>query len=377
MTAVDAGTWTPVFPQGSPWSTITYSKVARLGVTSLSPANGSDDKLVVIRAHQGTNLLRIPPGDAPWETRVRIVGPEADLPSKLQTQSTNPVIDSDSAVNDGRSGRSVKIGGTSSEDYSNSDSRPAFVPVIHESPVFTVTGTNVDRMVIRTDASTRPIPAHRRVFSLEGTNFAVRLIGSVPCRPILPKTADPPRKITIRPVKNSDDPIGAVGHTVSISAPGNVHGTSDRKAEPPSKGQENIQNSRPSEAIHVRPVVEHCAVRTLPDLLNDLRLLCMVKRRYIADIQLHVSCHRFRVIRQLYDQLNKVSDLKLSLSTQTLTRTARHRSNICPEGGQYEVCVRSTNSTNLLEAARVCKEASEKASMKCVFRISTNTYTYN
>ncbi|AAF99208.1 pr117 [rat cytomegalovirus strain Maastricht] len=376
MNTVDAGDWTPVFPQKSSWSTITYSKVARLGVTSLSPANGSDDKLVVIRAHQGTNLLRIPPGDTPWETRVRIIGPEAELPPKLSSLCTTPAIDSDSAGNDGSSCRTIKIGDVPFRTYSYTGSVPALVCENRGSPVFTVDRTNVDRMVIRTDPSTRPIPAHRRVFSLEGTNFAVRVIGGVPCRPILPKTADPPRKITIRPINNTNDPIKTLAHTVPDIAPEHVvHDGSSQKANLDEK--EKIQNGHSSEMIHVRSIIEQCAVRTIHDLLKDLTLLCTIKKRSISDIQLHVSCHRFRVIRQLYDHLNKVSNLKLSLSTQTLTRTTRRRSNVCPEGGQYEVCVRSTNGTNLLEAAQICKETSEKAISKCTFRISTNTHTYN
>ncbi|CCE57110.1 m117 protein [Murid betaherpesvirus 1] len=61
------------FPAPSAWSTITYAKVSRPLVTSLTPANVSDDKVVVIRANE-TTFARIPPGESPWETRVRIIG---------------------------------------------------------------------------------------------------------------------------------------------------------------------------------------------------------------------------------------------------------------------------------------------------------------
>lgn len=376
MTAADAGPWTPVFPRRSLWSTITYSKVARLGVTSLSPANGSDDKLVVIRAHQGTNLLRIPPGDAPWETRVRIIGPEVDLPPESPDRFMDPIPDSSSAVNDGRSGQAVvKIGDILSRSYSDTDSRSTIAHGNRTSPVYTIKGTDVDRMVIRTDGATQLIPATRRVFSVNGTNFAVKVVGDVPGRPILPKITDPPRKITIRPAR-SDDPKGAIEYATSVpiskiiirDEPTQVTSTAREETTAPD------QSSGPT---HAWLPITQCAVRTLPDLLKDLAVLCTIKRRNIADIQLHVACHRFRVIRQLYDHLNKVSDLKLNLTTQTLTRTTHRRSNARSEEGQYEVCVRSNNSTSLLEAARICKEASEKAATKCSFRISTNTHTYN
>lgn len=375
MTAVAARTWTPVFPRQSPWSTITYSKVPKLGITSLRPANGSNHKLVVIRAHQGTNLMRIPPGHASWETRVRIIGPDADLSQGTTTSFTNPFLESGSAVNHGMPNRAfVKIqGDASSKSYSDADTRSVPVHGARPLPVYTIRGKDVDTMVIRTDESAKFVPTNLHTFSVRDSNVTLKIIKSVPNQFAGPNVAGPPRKITIRPTK-PDDPAKTIEYATSIPMSRIVIRDKPTQIISP---RTIAAAGLPSDTTYAWLPITQCAVRTLPDLLKDLALLCTIKRRNVSDIQLHVTCHRFRVIRQLYDNLNKISDLRLSLSTHTLTRPSRRRSSIRPDKGQYEVCVRSDNNTSLLEAARTCKEAAERATAECSFRISTNTHTYN
>lgn len=376
MTTFNEGVWTPIFPRRTSWSTITYSKVPRLGVTSLCPANDPDDKLVVIRPHRGSELLRIPPGDSPWETRVRIIGPEAETLQETTELCTDQSFGSGSAMDDGMSTQAtVKIGGDIlSRSYSDADTRSTPVYGVRESPVYTIKGTDVDKMVIRTDETTTLIPASRHTFSAHGPNVTVRIIETVPNTSTQTEITDPPRKIRIRPAR-PDDPKEAIEYATSVPVSRIIiRNGPTQKAGP----EENATTTeRSSGTTHVWLPITQCAVRNLPDLLKDLAVLCTIKRRNVSDIQLHVSCHRFRTIRQLYDNLCKISNLKLNLSTQTLTRTTRRRSDIRPEGVQYEICVRSDNNTSLLEAARVCREASETVAAKCTFRISTNTHTYN
>lgn len=84
---VREGVWRVKFPRSTPWSTITYSRIKRPLRTIALPANAAVAGLVVLRADKIKTFCRIPPGESPWQTRVRIIGSKS-----AETSSSVPSI---------------------------------------------------------------------------------------------------------------------------------------------------------------------------------------------------------------------------------------------------------------------------------------------
>nr|WEG68831.1 protein UL117 [Mastomys natalensis cytomegalovirus 1]WEG68967.1 protein UL117 [Mastomys natalensis cytomegalovirus 1]WEG71195.1 protein UL117 [Mastomys natalensis cytomegalovirus 1] len=319
------------FPAETAWSTIKYSRVTKPLLSSLSPANVSNDKIVVVRPREGNSFTKIPPGETAWETRVRIVGPEAPKEAIAHT-----VCDNVSESND--------IGAVDTQIVAAADvssSRPH--PPLDSNTLLTVIGIA---------AKSNP-PG-----TVSKSNSDNRLIVPVVCVPGKPQTEPTCLSIPSIIVRN-------VKHGGATVIP---------------KGDRSSQ-----------PTIPKCTEKAVKDMLRDLAVLCTVKRESILDIQLHFTCHRFRTARDTYDALCKIPNLKLIMGTQTFTERCKCRcpggargpqhqpkpmSNVHTTTGPYEICVRSRTSSDLLEAAKLCKYAAERTPQKCEFRISSNVHTY-
>nr|WEG69106.1 protein UL117 [Mastomys natalensis cytomegalovirus 2]WEG69244.1 protein UL117 [Mastomys natalensis cytomegalovirus 2]WEG69383.1 protein UL117 [Mastomys natalensis cytomegalovirus 2]WEG69521.1 protein UL117 [Mastomys natalensis cytomegalovirus 2]WEG69659.1 protein UL117 [Mastomys natalensis cytomegalovirus 2] len=321
------------FPTETAWSTIKYSRVTKPLLPSLSPANVSNDKIVVIRPCEGNSFTRIPPGETAWETRVRIVGPEAPQEAITRTIHGNVVHDDlTSESNIGTIDTRVAVS-------TNVNSRPH--PPLDPNTLLTVIG--IAAKSNSAGVVSRP-------------NTENKLIVPVVCVPGKPQTEPTCLSIPSIIVRN-------VKHPTTLPR-------SDRSSQ---------------------PTIPKCTEKSVKDMLRDLAVLCTVKRESILDIQLHFTCHRFRTARDTYDALCKIPNLKLIMGTQTFTERCKCRcpggtrgphhqpkpmSNVHTTTGPYEICVRSRTSSDLLEAARLCKYAAERTPQKCEFRISSNVHTY-
>lgn len=331
--------WMPRFPNENPWSTITYSRVSRPLITTLSPANVSDDKVVILKAHESTNFAKIPPGESVWETRVRIIGPEASLNGSESITEPFPIMKSLSPV-------TITVSNASSSDkivenrLGCVDATPA-----HETETYPITQliTIMQPNQPEPEASTITLPAR-----IGNQNLRQNTIGI------------PSPSIVIKNIKRTIVSTKDEGDTPVIKSP------------------------------NAASIVPKCTEKPTNDMLRDLAVLCTVKRGNILDIQLHFTCDRFRTVRETYEALSKIPNLKLIMGTQTFTEKCKHRcspgsrethqpkpfSNVYTDPGPYEISIRSKNSTNLLEAGKLCKYISDRSVHKCEFRISTNVHTY-
>lgn len=325
--------WIPRFPNNNPWSTITYSRVSRPLITTLSPANVSDDRIVIIKTHESNSFAKIPPGESAWETRVRIVGPEASLSDSAAMSKPFPVTKSLASLN-------VSV----PDSYIDTQTGSQLFNTVAITPEPSYISPITQLVTIVTPDQTVNIPSSEII----NQNLTLNTAGI------------PIPSIVIKNIKQT------------------VVSTKDEENTPVVKSQNTSS-------------VPRCTEKPAKDMLRDLAVLCTVKRGNILDIQLHFTCDRFRTVRDTYDALSKIPNLKLIMGTQTFTEKCKCRcppgsrgvdhqpkpsSSIHTETGPYEISIRSKNSTDLLEAGRLCKYVSDKSVHKCEFRISTNVHTY-
>ncbi|AKB93304.1 b117 [Murid betaherpesvirus 8] len=403
-----------VLPPRSMWSNITYVKVSHPTVSSLSPANVSNDRLIIARPI-GTSFIKIPPGESPWENRVRIISSdvneshsEADsvptsnyVPGSCSDRLYDPVSQSVSSDNtqsvyNTESWKDVEdlIKGEIKTDFSDSDLVIDFDIIPSESEedielsniLLSEAPQKKDSKDKKSNTDEGVIRKRRRCDT--GVNTSRDVSPDAKTKKTesdLPQRGTDATEVTsniiVIPVtRNTDNPTTEPVLIPKIVIPdlGSVKGEEEIDAMLPNTDDPELALSATEGSYRNNKI------------LNDIVRLCETHDN-VLDIQLHLTCQKFKTVRVAYNALTKIPSLYIITGSQTLTELCRcdsterstseiHQqralSNTHIEIGSYEICIRSQTAPDLLEAARVCKDISDRAVYKCELKISTSVYSY-
>nr|WEG69795.1 protein UL117 [Mastomys natalensis cytomegalovirus 3]WEG69935.1 protein UL117 [Mastomys natalensis cytomegalovirus 3]WEG70075.1 protein UL117 [Mastomys natalensis cytomegalovirus 3]WEG70215.1 protein UL117 [Mastomys natalensis cytomegalovirus 3]WEG70355.1 protein UL117 [Mastomys natalensis cytomegalovirus 3] len=397
------------FPSTTFWSTITYSKVKRPLVTSLSPANVLRSNTIVIRANNtSTEFSKIPPGEAPWETSVRIIGPDAPLETSQICNTNATFVLNNTQIQSAHTNVINEIG---NQNYSIPDKR-CTTDTYTECPTERIKLTDlqtvdieslksIELQTVDTDPHT-PIEVQIEqskpfgIRTTESSNLVkLETINTEPVRYIDPRT-EPSKSVELTVGTEPNKSVELTTYTkVTKPIPKIIIGTSEKsggdtmtlRPRPPKiQNVDTIKEPRlkPTNITHSNDANRNLIKQKFAFKNITSKIMALVNNcNNTFDIQLHFTCKQFDVVKRAYDALSRIPSLTIVMGTQTSTTKCDCRetpkdvgkSNTHIETGQYEISVRSRTCRGLTAAARACINVANTSQRKhCEFRISTNIY---